>query len=251
MKILITSSGHIRDLIRQMLLELWARNIKAIEPDIDVLYIDSSSPVDAAAILAPFGFKDLGDIDDDCPIDLSAGGRFACRFPTPDWGHRSNEGGRAVRKGLKAAIDNGYDYVFYWESDVLISRSVRTEVEKMARNGVKVTMPLSIEYHFCHTELCVYECNYLRETGFVDSYNWHHDDMAHEGADEQRRERAHRDVLYCNFWRGRQNDQEWVRQGNFLECARMSDGSIQLDWISHCADFTLYLKFLQINGVKI
>ncbi len=239
-----------------MLLELWARNIAAIAPDTDVLYIDSTSPVDAAAILDPFGFVDLGECSDDEPLHLPTGKgpwRFVARFPTehsinvgrPDG--RSNEAGRAVRKGLLTAIENGYDTVFYWESDALLAVDLAREFDKFNSLSLNVAMPWCHEYNYPETQFCFYRVNYLVDTDLVGSYRWDHADA---GIDEIRRERLHADDLVILPWRGRHNNTGWVTQANFHEVARLSDGSFQMDWISHCHDFTLYLMFLQMNGIR-
>ena len=253
MKTLIVSCGHVRDLQRRMLLELWARNINAICPDADVLYVDSTSPVDAAAILAPYGFVDAGTCDDTTPIK-HPGGKAVVRFPTEDWWKpengkdgRSNEAGRAVRKGLLTAIENEYDYVFYWESDALLAINPLEEVKKLDRIGIKVAMPWCLEYNYPETQFCFYKVSYLVETDFVNQYRWDHADA---GIDEIRREQAHADELMILPWRGRHNNTGWLKQENFHEIARLSDGSFRMDWISHCHDYTLYLMFLQLNGIR-
>lgn len=254
MRLLITSCGHVRDLPRRMLLELWARNVAAVAADVDVLYVDSTSPVDAAGILAPFGFWDGGVITDDSKIDLSQGGRVAVRFDDEKWWGdpdrpegRSNEAGRAVRAGLKAAIDNDYDMVFYWESDALLARDVASEAAKIFRLGLKVAMPWCLEYNYPETQFCFYDVAYLRLLDLVDTYRWDHADA---GIDELRREQLHSDELMILPWRGRHNNTGWLTQGNFNEVARLSDGRMSLDWLSHCQDFTLYLWFLQLNGIR-
>ena len=244
MKALIASCGHIRDMPRRMLLELWARNIQAVAPKFDVLYVDSTSPVPISDILEPFGFTYLGAVDDDTPIDLpKEGGRFCVHFPTADWGHRSNEAGRAVRKCLQTAIHNDYDWVFYWESDALLALNVQDELDKLVRLDLKVAMPWCMEYNYPETQFCFYQVKYLVETNFVNTYAWNHADS---GIDELRREREHKDELMILPWRGRHNNTGWVRAENFHEIARP-----QIDWISHCDDFTLYLMFLQHNGIKL
>lgn len=258
MKMLIVSCGHIRDLPRRMLLELWARNVNAIAPTVDVLYIDSTSPVDAAAILKPFGFVDVGNIDDTTfipvtPSDGGVGQRLIARFPEEhpiNVGRkdgRSNEAGRAVRQCLLTAIHNEYDWVFYWESDALLAVNPFKTVEKLSRIGVKVAMPWCLEYNYPETQFCFYDTQYLRDTDFVNTYRWDHADA---GIDEIRREAAHEAELMILPWRGRHNNTGWVTQENFYDIARLSDGTMMMDWISHCNDFTLYLMFLQLNGIR-
>ena len=254
MRVLIASCGHIRDLPRRILLELWARNLTAVAADIDVLYIDSTSPVDTAAILQPFGFRNQGAIEDDTPIDMSAGGRVHVGFKDTSWwgdpanpSGRSNEAGRAVRKGLLTAIENDYSHVFYWESDALLAVDVAKEIAKFDRLGLKVAMPWCHEYNYPETQFCLYSTSYLKEAEFIDSYDWRHGSA---GIDELRREDAHRDDLTILPWRGRHNNTGWVTRQNFHEIARVSDGSVRMDWISHCDDFTLYLNFLEVNGIR-
>lgn len=253
MRTLIVSCGHIRDVPRRMLLELWARNINAICPDADVLYIDSTSPVDTAGILAPYGFSNLGGCEDDIPLQLPQPGKYVVRFAAEHPENvgrqdgRSNEAGRAVRKGLLAAIENSYDWVFYWESDALLAVNPLLEAARLSKIGVKVAMPWCLEYNYPETQFCFYDVKYLTETNFVDSYCWAHADA---GIDELRREKEHADELVILPWRGRHNNTDWVTQQNFHEIARLSDGSFKMDWISHCRDFTLYLWFLQLNGIR-
>ena len=135
MKTLIFSTSYCHDQASRYLVNLWAGLTRGLNPDTDILLIDSASP---------------------CLPDLSDSGVKVWSFPD-NIGHFGKTGkdgwGRAFCKGLSEAIDGGYEQAVFIESDLLFSRPVAGFLEKMDRMGIPFACPMAAPYQFLETGL--------------------------------------------------------------------------------------------------
>ena len=235
---LITSSCFVRDYHSQILLELWARLLVKQNPDVDILLVDSGSPVDVGEILAPWGFR---------PVPEGGGalgeGRWVLRL-SEQWGDHHNEGGRAVKLGLQIAVLEGYDWAVYIEGDTLFAPPIEPLVSKLDRLGVSVSAPFEHTFQYMETSIVFYRVNHLIETGFIDTYDWRHGEVLE--FDELRREKAHKDELVWLPVRGGRADDGRIHPGNIH--GLFPHG---IDWITHAHHMATYFDFLQINKIRL
>src|SRR5207249_3885983 len=109
----------------------WLKLHQQLNPDCDVLLVDSQSPLSIAEQFGPFETHVMG---------RKAKKALHC-FPD-NIGHLSRRGrdgwGRAFCYGLEAAVAAQYDYVVHIEGDSLLRLPVRPLIEDMVRQGTKV-----------------------------------------------------------------------------------------------------------------
>lgn len=238
---------------KRELCRLWARSLDVIAPECDVLVIDCNSPFRPGAFLADQGFvfwtEYLADFD------------FTKLLPQPfkgvasfsdNIGHLSLGGGdgwgRSFCKGLEIAISSGYDYVVYLEPDLIFAPKVMPIVEKMQRCGVKAAAPMDTVYHFIANEIMFLDVAYLKESRFVERYDWANPPPLHYlTTPEKRCEDLLKDELWILPIRGLRNDHHMLTRDNIGRRDKVFP--LGLDYLTHCRDFALYEMFMQINGL--
>jgi hypothetical protein len=221
---------------RARLTDHWLTLTGSLNPDCDLLLVDSASPwpelVDE---------KRHGRFETYAPG--AAGRKMLHRF-ADNVGHLSRGGrdgwGRAFCFGLQAAIDGGYDYVAHIEGDSLFRLPMTPIVRRMQQEnvdavsvpvkGTKRDMPGWVE-----TGLMVFSTRYLAESHFTVKYDW-----------PRRKESPTPEVVVARLlgerlklmpwraWRGDRND---INHRNVLD--------LDLDWVTHCHnDVWVYDRFV-------
>lgn len=229
-KILIYGSSYITNHTERDLLVLWAKTLRAVNPGIQILLIDSASPIKPESIF---------------PFDPSQG-LMIYQFGE-NVGHQARGGldgaGRAVCKGIEIAIEDGYDYAVYIEGDLLFARPIMPIIEKMRRHSVKFATVFDTMYRFVEGGLMFMDVAYMAETKFVERYDW-------ATRRDQMPEWRHEDLIGDDMWllplRGLRNDYHMLTVGNIK--ATFPRG---ISYITHCRHFDLYHRFLEMNGIKI
>src|SRR5579872_7105927 len=111
---LIFGTSYIADQQAKWLLQQWAAVTRKLNPDADMLVIDSASPVQFR--LVDLDIRSLGFTD--------------------NVGHLSRTGrdgwGRAFCFGLETALREKYDYAVHIECDLLFARPVAPIIKRMA-----------------------------------------------------------------------------------------------------------------------
>jgi SAM-dependent methyltransferase len=223
---LIFGTSYIDSEERLRLLKWWLDTITCLNPDCDVMLVDSASPM----------LKDLEWYKFEGKNKL-----IMTSFPD-NIGHLSRRNtlrkdgwGRAFSEGLRYAIEEGYEWVVHVESDSLFRRAVTPIIGELGQDGTKAaSIPLlgalSIGRGCVETGLMFLNVAYLRESRLIERYCWQKRTTTPEAAVFQILGRD----LRMMPWKGMRNDRDQVNHGNLLE----------YDWITHCnKDKSLYDKF--------
>lgn len=245
------------------LAEMWARLARHLNPDCDILIVDSASPINPADVLRPIGFIEAQIVaDSDFPHNfvISDGAedpaeRFrrngVLRFPD-NIGHintTSRDGwGRAFCKGVEYAFDWGYDYIAYCDVDILFARPVGPIIEKMARSGVKASCPVDTQYAFLENGLMFLDVAYLRDSDFIGRYNWPSRTRSADPMEipEMVFERLMEDVLFTLPLRTYRDDMKRITPNNIEHAFPYG-----IDAITHMASIECYERFLEMKGIKL
>lgn len=210
-----------RDLVRT-----WFQLCKYLNPDVDVILIDSASPFDPRQFLPCEVFR-----FDDNIGHLSRGG--------------GDGAGRAFCKGIEIAIERDYDYAVHWEADMLFARPVQKIVNKIDRTGVQVACALDMNYQFCEWGISFFFVPFMKAFGFLDKYDWR--TRPAQPLPEVFMERLFEDFLFLLPLRGMRNDFNMVNRANFAQAFPMGPP----DYCTHNRDAELNNMFLAANGITL
>lgn len=248
LKILIFGTCYVQNDARRDVTRWWAAIHNQRNLDCDVLLVDSNSPFEPQKFLKPFGFE-YEPIREDVPIRTAH--RKVISFPD-NIGHlnitQQDGWGRAMSTGFQAAIDGGYDYVFYNDGDILFAPQVRPIMERLAAKDVKVAAPMDVLYWFMENGLLFANVDYLRDIDFIGRYDWSSRGSMAMGGPLSAPEYVFEQIFGDEFWalplRGLRNDYNQLSVTNIEESFFYG-----LDYVTHCADPALYLAFMKRNGI--
>lgn len=172
MKTLIVATTYEKTVERAKVHDMWIQLHSKLNPDCDILVVDSCSPY------KPF-LKERFSMD----MEWFHGKRYFYKFPDNighlEWPNESPEGrdgaGRAFCYGFFYAIENNYDYVVHIEGDSLFRLKVQDVTKKMKSKNILVTgVPYHHKnrYNLIETGLMFFSVDYLRNTNFIDRYDW-------------------------------------------------------------------------------
>ena len=223
MRQLIFSTSYCHDQASRYLVSLWAGLTRRLNPDADIILIDSASPC----------LPDLSDLD----INVWS-------FPD-NIGHLGKTGkdgwGRAFCKGLSDAIALDYSQAVFIESDLLFANPIGPTLEKMWRMDVPFACPMAAPYQFIETGLMFMDVKAMDRHALIENYNWEKP-VANEPP-ERRIENILSPWLFTLPFRGCRNDYGYATAKNFDEAFPFG-----CDYITHCDDFAVYKKFLECLG---
>ena len=221
---------------RATLTDHWLTLTSQLNPDCDLMLVDSASP-----------WPKLIDEERHGCFETYAPGmtgrRMLHRF-ADNVGHLSRGGrdgwGRAFCFGLKAAIDGGYDYVAHIEGDSLFRLPISPIVRRMMEDnvdvvsvpvkGMKRDMPGWVE-----TGLMVFRTRYVAESDFIAKYDWPH--RKESPTPELVVARLIGDRIKLMPWRAWRGDRNEINHKNVL--------ALDLDWVTHCHnDIWVYDRFV-------
>ncbi len=210
------------------LVELWAKVMRKQNPNCAVLLVDSASPVDPSCI------KNVG-----------------LHRLSENVGHLNTTGrdgwGKAFTEGVGIAAGNDFDFIVYVDADIILTTSVEPIVEKMVRSGAKAAVPMCMSYHFLENGVMFLDTDTARR--FTEAYDWESRTRTTSPMDipEMVTEKLLADDLFTlplRIWRDDGN----VLTVNNLEHAfpyGLPDG------LTHCRDFGVYERFLELKGIKL
>jgi len=217
---------------------LWLDLAAKLNPDCDILLVDSFSPVDLAEIL---GFP-RDDIDR--PVTVH---RFAENI-----GHLNTTGkdgwGRAFCFSVEYAIERGYDNLAYIDADIIFTLPVTPILEKMDRCGVLAASPPAQNYAFMENGIMFLDVPYLRAIDFVGQYDWPNRTRAQklDEIPEMVCERIlQHDLFYLPIRAYR--DANSILTVNNVEHAF----PYGMDAITHVRDIRVYEKFIAMKGIEL
>lgn len=211
---LIFATTYVDTPERFRLTEHWAKLHGTLNPDCDLLIVDSASPIpglyEAVRQQDPrVIFHNLGDNIG----HLSRGGRDG-------WG-------RAFCHGLQRAIDSGYDYAVHIEGDSLFRLPLAPIVAEMRRDKLDVlSVPVKgtrrDEIGWVETGLMVFRTGYVAASDFIRRYDW---------PTRQKSPTPERIIfnllgrdLTLMPWRALRADKNQITVDNVRD----------LDWVTHC-----------------
>lgn len=226
-RVLIFATTYVDTAQRLRLTYQWAALHKHLNPECDLLMVDSKSPL----LWDEDGGPAPGLTKVDCPV---------YSFPE-NIGHLSRNGpggpaskgrdgwGRAFCEGLNRAVLDGYDYAVHIEGDSLFRLPVMPIVRQMRSDGAKVaSVPVEgtrrKEVGWVETGLMFFDCAYVRDTRFTDRYDW-----------ANRKQSPTPEKVIFNIlgkdlkmmpWRAERGDKSQITVENVTN----------LDWVTHCHD---------------
>jgi predicted SAM-dependent methyltransferase len=225
---------------RANLTDHWIKLHGALNPNCDLLLVDSASPWAPSIATRHSDFV---------PHPHSAAlrsARMVHSFPD-NVGHLSRGGrdgwGRAFTYGLQAAIAGRYDYVVHIEGDSLLRLPVRPIIEQMQRENVAVaSTPVTgmknpgSEAGWVETGLMFFRVSYLEQSKFIEQYDWPARQVY--PTPEVIVRRLIDDQLRMMPWKAWRSDKNQITHQNVV--------GLDLDWITHCHnDVWCYDRFLE------
>ncbi len=228
----------------ERLVTLWAKLAMHLNPDCDILVVDSASPNPPAEFLKPLGFKPY--------TGIKQHPRAVFEF-ADNIGHLNVTGrdgwGRAISKGIELAWREDYDYIAYMDVDIVFTRAVRPIIEKMAKFGVCAACPMDTLYNFLENGLMFLDVGYLEATDFVARYDWPNrgnERPTTENIPEMIFEKLLEDAIFTLPLRGLRNDLDRITVNNLANSFPYG-----IDYLTHCKDFALYERLLEMKGITL
>jgi SAM-dependent methyltransferase len=223
---------------REKLTEQWLRLTTALNPDCDILIVDSASP---HRLFDPKNWPDFR------PYEPGRPSRFMVYDFGDNVGHLSRGGkdgwGRAFCEGLDIAVAEGYDWVFHIEGDSLFRIPARDVFAQMAREKINTaTIPVKGMIRdipgWVETGLMAFSVPWLKASKFTKKYDWPARQVS--PTPEIIVERHCRDGRRMMPWKGLRGDKAQITHENIV--------SLDLDWVTHCHnDIWAYNRFIEAN----
>lgn len=255
---LIYGTCYIGDATMRELVKLWARCADALNPDCDIVIIDAPSPYSPMKFLTPEnGMRRAWGLIRECddkskiygwrPGDHPDGNRWIYSF-TENAGHLNRGGkdgaGRAFVQGMLLAMEGDYDYCVHNECDLLMTTPIQKWVERMAARGVNAAAPFDSQYQFIEGGLSFFNVNWLRESKFVERYDWQN--QTGMPIPEIKIEQLLGDEFFTLPIRGMRNEFGQVTRQHIA-----SGFPYGIDYITHCyKDFEIYRDLMKRNGIE-
>lgn len=225
-RVLIAGTSYLADTGRCELTKLWLRVVRSLNPGVDVLVVDSASPFDPGQFL-------------DCEIF-----RFDDNVGHPSRGERDGAG-RAYCKALEIALLRGYKYCALIETDLIFAHPIAPTIDKMDLSAVKVCSPMAAPYQFPETGLMFFALDYVEESDFIKRYDWEHSPKWPIV------EWRFLHLVERHYWQlpihGLRNDHNQANVANLPNMFPYKPPA----FLTHCQDFALYYRMLDLNGVNL
>lgn len=227
----IFSNCFIDSAFKRALVTLWAETVIRLNPDTDLLLIDSAGPVPAMEVLVVFGFSEAVDAP-----------RRIVRVETPA-DHPFAGWRRDFLLGMRFALMREPRFIAFIESDVIFTVPVAPIFRRMTAHNMGVAMPFDPMYQFFETGLAFYEgavarANLDRLGQALDAADW-----PKEMVSEIALERVLGPLLHPLALRGCRDDINRLTVANLHQCYPWG-----LDYLTHCPDLAVYRKMLALNG---
>lgn len=217
-RVLLFGTTYVDSPDRVNLTRLWLRTHDALNPDCDLMLVDSASPrLHEVEIPARCRVHQFGDNVGHLSRSSTTPGRDG-------WG-------RAFCRGLEIACEENYDYVVHVEGDSLLRLRVMPICEHMRREkaacfstpveGMRVP---GSGVGWVETGLMFFSTKYLRESDFVREYDWERRKIS-PTPEVVVRQLLGKDLV-MQPWRALRADKNQVTAENVLE----------LDWVTHQHD---------------
>lgn len=228
-KILIAGTCYNADEGKLELTKLWIRLARHLNPETDIVLIDSASPFEVDDFAAKYDVQMF---------------KFPDNIGAISQGQRDGSG-RAFIKGLELAIEGHYSHCMIWEADMMFALPANQIVAKMARSGVKITAPQATPYLFGEWGCSFWSSDYLRETKFIERYDW--ENAPPWPIPEWRIQTLVDDVFFILPLHGMRNDHNQLNVANLANHFPYRPPS----WLTHCVSHDLFYRFLDLNKIEL
>lgn len=253
-RILIFGTMYADTKERVELTKRWVDFHHKLNPDCDLLLVDSASPA-----LNPVEDLGISPATDSRVFTDNVGSPSLTldRFPD-NIGHLSRNGprgpssggqdgwGRSFCEGLATAIEANYDYVVHIEGDSLFRLPVLPIVRQMVRDGIKaISVPVNgtkrNEVNWVETGLMLFNVDFVEQSEFIPKYGWNRN-KGRSGTPEHWIFNQLGSNLKMMPWKALRGDKNQITAENVDE----------LDWVTHCRipgsqaldDLAIYDRFI-------
>jgi hypothetical protein len=145
---------------------------------------------------------------------------------------RGNDGpGRSIAAGVKTAIGNGYRHVVVLEADLYTRLDLRVVVAQMRALNARAMTTRVRPWNFIESGFMVFDADHLHAIGYADRYAW--DRITYLPQLEWVYEATMGEFAMAN-WSGGRNDFDQFD----------ANGVSGLDYLTHCQDARLYLRYI-------
>ncbi|MDE2097112.1 MAG: glycosyltransferase [Patescibacteria group bacterium] len=228
---LIFGTSYVGNYTQLETFALWAKVTRKLNPDTNILVVDSGSPLDLHKAAQENQIQIFH--HEDNIGHLNATGKDG-------WG-------RAFTTGIQSAFLGEYDWIAALDCDLIFAKPVGPVIEKLARTNIKVAMPIATPFLFTETALCFASVPYLEKIDFIGKYDWQNPPRDQPfNIPEVRCEKIFADDLFVLLLRGYRGHGGSVTWGNWDRCAAYG-----LDWLHAVPDMGLYRRMLRMNGVDV
>jgi hypothetical protein len=242
-RILVAGSAYIHNEGLRELCRLWTRVVTHLDPNVDIVIIDSVSPFEPAVFLE---WPCIVEGDGIPPVKNP--GKWIYRF-NDNIGHLSRGGedgaGRTFCKSIELGIAGGYDYVAIIETDLLFLRSVTDICQRMQRSGTQIVACPNKQYDFPEFGACFIDTKWARDFDLIGKYNWKKSQPW--PIPEIRLMNIVQDYLMLLPIYGMRVDQMPITAVNLANYFPYSPPA----WITHAEDFQIYLKAITMNNINL
>lgn len=249
-RILIAGSAYIHNEGLRELCRLWTRVVDHLDPNVDVVVIDSVSPFEPAVFLDWPILK-----EEDCNgvvfgryISPNTPQRFVYKFKE-NIGHLSRGGedgaGRTFCESIRLGIELGYDYVAVIETDLIFLRSVTDICKRMQRSGTQMAAVPNQQYQFPEFGACFIDCRWAKEFDLIGKYNWKKSQPW--PIPEIRLMNIVQDYLMLLPIYGMRVDHQPITAASLQNYYPY----FPIAWVTHAEDFQVYLKAIMLNNITL
>ena len=253
MRTLIFGTSYVGDdgaqRYKARMVELWAKLAVHLNPEADILLVDSASKVDLGKLLEPLGFRNYYDVQTGHFLRTP---RAVFSFPD-NIGHLNVNGrdgwGRAFCKGIQIAIAGCYDFACHLDADMIFTLPTQPVFEKMERSGVQVCEAWDTTYAFGETSILFFRPQYMERIKFIERYDWPSrvaPFMDPSMCPERICDEIWKDDLFTLPFRGLRDDFNRVTVNNIATAFPYG-----LDFLTHVKDFAVYERFLELKGIVL
>jgi hypothetical protein len=244
----VAGSAYIHNEGLRELCRLWTRVVTHLDPNVDVVIIDSVSPFEPAVFLDWPVFVEGDDPEGVQAPVIGDSRKWVYRF-LDNIGHLSRGGedgaGRTFCKSIELGINGGYDYVAVIETDLLFLRSVTDICRRMQRAGAPIAAAPSAQYQFPEFGACFIDCRWAKRFDLIGKYNWKKSQPW--PIPEIRLMNIVQDFLMLLPIYGIRIDQTGITEQSLANYFPYAPPA----WITHSSEFGIYLKAIMMNNITL
>jgi hypothetical protein len=244
-RILVAGSAYIHNEGLRELCKLWTRVVTHLDPNVDVVILDSVSPFEPAVFLGWPEVKEMEFAVGDPAVSVA---RWVYKFDD-NIGHLSRGGedgaGRTFCRSIELGIALGYDYVAVIETDLIFLRSVTDIVKRMKRTGTQIVACPNAQYQFPEFGVCFIDCSWAKEFDLVGKYNWKRSQPW--PIPEIRLMNIVHDYLMLLPVYGIRIDNTGITEQSLQNYFPYFPPA----WVTHATDFGVYTKAIMLNNIQL